>query len=86
MDSVRKHASFIAKHKLNFTLLSDPEAVAIKAYDSWGPKKLFGREYLGILRNTFIINPEGKIVKEYLGVDPAKHAAQILTDLQKLKS
>lgn len=85
-DSVRKHANFIAKHKLNFSLLSDPEAVAIKAYDSWGPKKLFGREYLGILRNTFIINPEGQIVKEYLGVDPSKHAAQILTDLQKLKS
>lgn len=84
-DSVRKHANFVKKYGLNFTLLSDPEAEAIKAYNSWGEKKLFGRIYLGILRNTYLIDPSGNIVKEYLGVDPAKHAAEILTDLQKLQ-
>ncbi len=84
-DSVGKHAKFIAKYKLNFSLLSDPDAVAIKAYDSWGKKKMFGKEYNGILRNTFLINPEGQIAKEYLGVDPAKHAAEIISDLQSLQ-
>jgi peroxiredoxin Q/BCP len=85
-DTVAKHAKFIAKHKLNFSLLSDPEAEAIKAYDSWGTKKFLGRSYEGILRNTFLINPEGQIVKEYLGVNPSKHAAEILTDLLAFQS
>lgn len=84
-DSVRKHANFAAKHNLNFTLLSDPEAEAIKAYNSWGERKLFGRIFLGILRNTYIISPDGQIVKEYLGVDPNKHAAQIIQDLAMLQ-
>lgn len=84
-DSVRKHANFAKKYNLNFTLLSDPEAKIIKAYNSWGEKKLFGRVYLGILRNTYIIDPAGNIVKEYLGVDPAKHAAEIIQDLTTLQ-
>lgn len=85
-DSVRKHANFAKKHDLNFTLLSDPDAVVIKAYNSWGERKLFGRVFLGILRNTYIIDPNGQIVKEYIGVDPAKHAAEIIKDLTKLQN
>lgn len=84
-DSVRKHANFAKKHDLNFTLLSDPDAEAIKAYNSWGERKMFGRIFLGILRNTYIIDPNGQIVKEYLGVDPAKHAAEIIQDLTELQ-
>lgn len=85
-DSVRSHAKFAEKHKLNLTLLSDPDAQAIKAYNAWGERKLFGRLFLGILRNTYIIDPNGQIVKEYLGVDPAKHATEIIHDLQTLQS
>lgn len=85
-DSVRKHANFAKKHDLNFTLLSDPDAVVIKAYNSWGERKLFGHVFLGILRNTYIIDPNGQIVKEYIGVDPAKHAAEIIKDLTKLQN
>lgn len=85
-DSVRKHANFVAKYKLNFTLLSDPEAETIKAYSSWGERKLFGRVFLGILRNTYLIDPQGQIVKEYLGVDPATHATQIIADLAALQA
>lgn len=85
-NSVRSHAKFAEKYSLNFTLLSDPDAKAIKAYNSWGERKLFGRLFLGILRNTYIINPKGQIVREYLGVDPAKHAVEIIHDLQKLQS
>lgn len=85
-DSVRKHANFAKKYGLNFTLLSDPETITIKAYDSWGERKLFGKTFIGILRNTFIISPEGKIAKEYRGVDPKIHAAEIIKDLQKLQA
>jgi peroxiredoxin Q/BCP len=84
-DSVRKHANFVKKYNLNFTLLSDPEATTIKAYNSWGERKLFGKTFMGILRNTFIISPDGQIVKQYLGVDPATHATEIIKDLTKLQ-
>ena len=84
-DSVRKHANFAKKHGLNFTLLSDPDATTIQAYNSWGERKLFGKLFLGILRNTYIIDPTGVIVKEYRGVDPITHAVQIITDLQQLQ-
>lgn len=84
-DSVKSHAKFAEKHKLNFTLLSDESHEMIEAYDSWGIKKFMGREYEGIKRNTYIINPNGMIVKEYEGVNPAKHAAEIIKDLQSLQ-
>lgn len=58
----------------------------IEAYGSWKPKKMMGREFLGVNRDTFIITPEGTIAKEYRGVDPAKHAAEIIADLQQLQS
>jgi peroxiredoxin Q/BCP len=83
-DSVRSHQKFAEKYGLNFTILSDPEHKVIEAYDSWKPKKFMGREYLGTVRNTFIISPDGQIAKEYIGVDPKTHAAQIIADLQQL--
>ena len=85
-DSVSKHANFTKKYNLNFTLLSDPETTTIQAYDSWGERKLFGKTFIGILRNTFIIDPSGNITKEYRGVDPKIHAAEIIKDLQKLQA
>ncbi|HSX30870.1 MAG TPA: thioredoxin-dependent thiol peroxidase [Candidatus Saccharimonadales bacterium] len=85
-DSVRSHKKFIEKYGLNFTLLSDPDHKTIEAYGSWGPKKMMGREYMGTLRNTFIISPDGKIAKEYRGVDPKTHAAEIISDLKNLQA
>ncbi len=85
-DTVKSHAKFVEKHELNFTLLSDPEHKVIEAYGSWGPKQFMGREFMGTLRNTYIINPEGKIAKTYEGVDPKKHVAQIVKDLQALQA
>lgn len=84
-DSVSSHKKFVDKHHLNFTLLSDPGHKVIEAYGSWKPRKFMGREYLGTERNTFIISPDGKIAKEYLGVDPKTHAAQIISDLKELQ-
>ena len=84
-DSVKSHASFAQKHNLNFTLLSDEDHGVIDAYGSWGPKKFMGREFLGVKRNTYVIDPAGNIVKEYENVNPAKHAAEIIHDLQQLQ-
>jgi len=85
-DSVRSHKKFADKYGLTFTLLSDPEHKTIEAYGSWQPKKFMGREYLGTNRDTFIISPDGKLAKEYRGVNPKTHAAQIIADLQGLQS
>jgi len=72
------------KYNLNFSLLSDPEHKVIEAYGAWAKKKFMGREYYGILRSTFIINPKGEIVKEYKNVNPLIHSSEILEDLTRL--
>jgi peroxiredoxin Q/BCP len=84
-DSVRSHKKFIDKYKLNFTLLSDPDHVTMEAYGTWAQKKFMGREYMGTNRDTFLISPDGKIAKEYRGVDPKTHAAEIIADLKALQ-
>ncbi len=81
-DSVASHAKFAKKYALNFKLLSDPDHKIIEKYNSWGKKKFMGREFTGTLRNTFLINPEGLIVKEYLGVNPKQHSSEIIQDLK----
>lgn len=81
-DEASSHEKFKQKHSLNFTLLADPEAVVINEYGAWG-KKMFGKE--GILRKTFIINPEGQVVKVYGRVTPVGHGDQIIEDLKALQ-
>ena len=81
-DGIPSHEKFKANHSLNFTLLSDPQKTALKAYGAWG-KKMFGQE--GILRRTFIINPEGTIVKVYGRVTPLGHGEQIIEYLKSVQ-
>jgi peroxiredoxin Q/BCP len=81
-DSVTSHKKFTDKYKLNFTLLSDPEAEVIKKYGAWGEKSMFGKKYFGIKRNTVLIDPKGNIFKEYMGVNPAGHIKDIYKDLE----
>jgi peroxiredoxin Q/BCP len=85
-DSVASHKKFADKHGLNFTLLSDPDHIATEAYGSWQPKKFMGREYMGTNRDTFLISPQGMIAKEYRGVNPKSHAADIIADLKASQS
>lgn len=85
-DSVKKHANFVKKHNLNFTLLSDPTHGIIEAYGAWGLKKFMGREFIGIHRNTYIIDPSGNIVKEFNNVDPKKHASEIIAVLKNFQN
>lgn len=82
-DDAASHEKFKAKHNLNFTLLSDPDAGVINAYGAWG-KKQFGME--GILRRTFIIDPEGTVRKVYGRVTPLGHGSQVVKELQKLQA
>jgi peroxiredoxin Q/BCP len=80
-DTAQSHKDFCAKEGLNFKLLADPELKAIRAYGS-------AMEHGGIAmaaRNTFLINPEGKVAKVYTGVKPAEHSEQVLKDLAVLK-
>jgi peroxiredoxin Q/BCP len=81
-DETSAHEKFKAKYTLNFTLLSDPDKKAINAYGAWG-KKMFGKE--GILRRTFIINPEGTVVKVYGRVTPLGHGEQVVEELRRLQ-
>ena len=85
-DSVASHRKFADKHELTFTLLSDPDHTTIEAYGAWGPRKFMGREYLGTHRNTYIIDPEGNIVKKYEGVNPKQHAVELIKDLRDLQA
>ena len=85
-DSTKKHCNFIEKQDLEVTLLSDEEKKVLKAYGAWGIKKMYGKEYEGVIRSTFIINPEGEIVKEYKKVRAKGHAEKVLKDLKELKS
>jgi len=85
-DSVKSHSSFAVKYNLNFPILSDPQADVIKAYGAWGEKLMFGKKYQGALRHTFIINPQGEIVKHYQKVKPEDNARKVLIDLKELQA
>ena len=81
-DDANSHEKFKAKYLINFTLLTDSDAKTIEAYGAWG-KKMFGKE--GILRKTFIINPDGKVVKVYGRVTPMGHGEQVVAELKRLQ-
>ncbi|HWO74699.1 MAG TPA: thioredoxin-dependent thiol peroxidase [Bacillus sp. (in: firmicutes)] len=77
-DPVKSHEKFIKKHGLPFLLLADENHKVAEAYDVWKPKKMFGKEFLGIERSTFIIDPEGILVKEFRKVKVAGHVEEAL--------
>ena len=81
-DNANSHAKFIEKYSLPFILLTDPIPCKIaSAYESYGLKKFMGKEYMGMIRNTFLINEEGKIEKIYQKVKAAIMADHIIADL-----
>ena len=82
VDSVKSHGHFAKKYTLPFTLLSDAEKKVVKLYGVWGKKKFMGKEYMGTLRTSFLINPKEKIIKIYEQVKPAEHAQEVLGDLK----
>lgn len=80
-DPVRSHEKFRDKYDLNFPLLADEDHRVAAAYGAWGKKKLYGREYDGILRSTFVIGEDGRIARVYRKVKPAEHADEVVADL-----
>lgn len=85
VDPVKSHAKFATKFKLPFILLADAEKKVVNAYGVWAKKKFMGREYMGTMRHSFLIDPQGKIAKIYTEVKPAMHAGEVLADLAALK-
>lgn len=82
-DSSQSHAAFIDKCGIGHTLLADVEKEAVNAFDVWGTKKNYGKEYQGLIRSTFLADPHGDIVHEWKNVKAKGHAARVL---EKLKS
>lgn len=84
-DSPLKHRNFIAKKELKITLLADEDKELSKAFGVWKPKKLFGKEYMGIVRSTFIINPDGVVAYVWKKVKVKGHVAEVQAKLQEIQ-
>ena len=82
-DSVASHKKFEEKYGLPFTLLAEPELVAIQAYDVWQEKKNYGKTYMGVVRSTYLIDENGKIVKAFDKVKAADNPEQMLGELDE---
>lgn len=84
IDGVESHARFVKKYKLPFTLLADTEKKVVNSYGVWAEKSMYGRKYMGTLRTSFLIDPEGNIAKIYQKVKPEQHADEVLQDIEQL--
>jgi thioredoxin-dependent peroxiredoxin len=84
-DTVESQAKFKAKQKLNFPLLSDPEFTVIEAYDARRMKSFLGKSYLGIVRSTVLIGPDGKVEKIWPAAKSKGHAAEVVETLKTLQ-
>lgn len=84
-DTCGSHKKFAEKHQLNFPLLADTEKEVINAYGVLKEKSMFGKKYMGISRESFLIDREGTIRKHYEKVVPAKHPEEVMADVASLK-
>ena len=84
-DSVASHKKFADKYKLLFTLLADVDKKVVEKYGVWAEKSMYGRKYFGALRTSFLVDPNGKIVRIYEKVKPADHVEQVMADLKELQ-
>ena len=83
-ESIKSHENFKEKQSFPFELLSDPDEKVCKAYDVMKLKSMYGREYIGVDRSTFIIDANSKLVKEWRGVKVKGHADEVLDFIQNL--
>tara|TARA_B100000795_G_scaffold85820_1_gene62341 strand:- start:804 stop:1271 length:468 start_codon:yes stop_codon:yes gene_type:complete len=84
-DNIKSHNKFKEKYKIKFDLLADDELKIIKSYKVWAKKKFMGREYMGVVRSTFLINPKGKIMKIWDNVKVKNHANEVLEALKNIQ-
>ena len=83
-ESIKSHENFKSKQNFPFELLSDPDEKVCKAFDVMKLKSMYGREYMGVDRSTFIVDTKGKIVKEWRGVKVKGHVAEVLDAVEEL--
>jgi peroxiredoxin Q/BCP len=83
-DSLKSHDKFRHKYKIKFNLLADEELKVLKKYKVWGKKKFMGREFMGIIRTTFLIDKHGKIIKIWENVKVKDHAKKVLETLKEI--
>lgn len=84
-DSTASHRKFIERQSLSITLLSDPTTQMMQSYDVWAMKKNYGKEYMGIVRSTYIIDPKGVIRAAWSNVKVKEHVASVKEELVKLQ-
>ena len=84
-DSEKSHQKFTDKHDLSITLLSDPEKEVMKRYGAWKEKSMYGKTFLGIVRSTVLIDPEGRVAHHWPKVSAKGHAAEVKEKLAELK-
>jgi peroxiredoxin Q/BCP len=81
-DTVKSHVKFKSKFELPFPLLADDDHQVCQSYGVWGLKKFMGREYMGVLRTTFLVGPDGIVKDVFENVKPAEHSTQVLESLR----
>ena len=84
-DNLKSHKKFKEKYKIKFELLADDEIKIIKSYKVWAKKKFMGKEFMGVVRSTFLIDPKGKIVKIWKNVKVKDHAKEVLDTLKSIQ-
>ncbi|SCW76178.1 peroxiredoxin Q/BCP [Paenibacillus tianmuensis] len=85
-DDLKSHGKFAAKYELPFPLLSDPDHEVCELFGVWQLKKMYGREYMGVVRSTFVIDPQGKLVHEWRGVRIKGHVKQVLEAVKEAQA
>ena len=83
-DSLKSHYKFKEKYKIKFDLLADEDLKVLKKYKVWGKKKFMGREFMGTIRSTYLINKKGQIIKVWKNVKVEDHAKEVLETLKNL--
>ena len=83
-DTIKSHDKFREKFKIKFDLLSDEEIKVLKKYKVWGKKKFMGREFMGVIRSTFLIDKKGKTIKVWNNVKVKDHAKEVLDTLKNI--
>ncbi|GMX61034.1 thioredoxin-dependent thiol peroxidase [Paenibacillus elgii] len=85
-DDLKSHGKFAAKYELPFLLLSDLDHEVCELFGVWQLKKMYGREYMGVVRSTFVIDPQGKLVREWRGVRIKGHVEQVLEAVKEAQA
>lgn len=86
MDSMKRHENFKSKKNFSFELISDPESTLCKIFGVYQKKKTFGKEYMGIVRSTFLLDESGTLIKEWRNVKVKEHAQDVLNTLKTFKN